>query len=62
MSLGACIAGTLPDILLSVVRITPESIKLQGGALSVDFANSVDWTEDEQEIPATDAAFAPRCI
>jgi len=38
-----------------VVRVTPESIKLQGGALSVDFANSVDWTEDEQEIAATDA-------
>src|SRR4029079_19042374 len=41
--------------LQSVVRVTPESIKLQGGALSVDFANSVDWTEDEQEIAATDA-------
>ena len=38
-----------------MVRVTPESIKLQGGALSVDFANSVDWTEDEQEIAATDA-------
>jgi predicted RNA-binding Zn ribbon-like protein len=42
-----------------VVRVTPESIKLQGGALSVDFANSVDWTEDEQEIPATDALLEP---
>ena len=30
-----------------VIRVTPESIKLQGGALSLDFANSVDWTEDE---------------
>src|SRR4029079_5888162 len=38
-----------------MVRVPPESIKLQGGALSVDFANSVDWTEDEQEIAATDA-------
>jgi hypothetical protein len=55
MSLGLCIAVTLPDNLQTVVRITPESIKLQGGALSVDFANSVDWTEDDQEIPATDA-------
>ena len=38
-----------------MVRVTPESIKLQGGALSVDFANSVDWTQDEQELAATDA-------
>lgn len=30
-----------------------------GGALSVDFANSVDWTEDEREIPATDALLEP---
>jgi predicted RNA-binding Zn ribbon-like protein len=59
MSLGLCIATTLPDILQPVVRVTPESIKLQGGALSVDFANSVDWTEDEQEIPATDALLEP---
>ncbi|WP_169542142.1 CGNR zinc finger domain-containing protein [Solirubrobacter soli] len=42
-----------------MVRVTPESIKLQGGALSVDFANSVDWTEDEREIPATDALLEP---
>ena len=42
-----------------MVRVTPESIKLQGGALSVDFANTVDWTEDEQEIPATDALLEP---
>ena len=38
-----------------MVRVTPESIKLQGGALSLDFANSVDWTEEEHEITATDA-------
>ena len=42
-----------------MVRLTPESIKLQGGALSVDFANSVDWTEDDQEIVATDALLEP---
>ena len=42
-----------------MVRITPESIKLQGGALSIDFANSVDWTEDEQEIVETDALLEP---
>ncbi len=38
---------------------TPETIKLQGGALSLDFANTVDWTEDDQEIPATDALLEP---
>ena len=42
-----------------MVRVTPESIKLQGGALSIDFANSVDWTEDDQEIVATDALLEP---
>jgi predicted RNA-binding Zn ribbon-like protein len=55
MSLGLCIVATLPVTLHLVVRVTPESIKLQGGALSIDFANSVDWTEDEQEVVATDA-------
>jgi predicted RNA-binding Zn ribbon-like protein len=59
MSLGVCIAATLPDNLHLVVRVTPESIKLQGGALSVDFANSVDWTEDEQEVVAADALLEP---
>jgi predicted RNA-binding Zn ribbon-like protein len=59
MSLGVCIAATLPDILQRVVRVTPESIKLQGGALSIDFANSVDWTEDDQEVVATDALLEP---
>jgi predicted RNA-binding Zn ribbon-like protein len=42
-----------------MVSVTPESIKLQGGALSVDFANTVDWTEDDLEIPATDALLEP---
>jgi predicted RNA-binding Zn ribbon-like protein len=42
-----------------VVRVTPESITLQGGALSIDFANTVDWTEDEREIPSTDALLEP---
>jgi predicted RNA-binding Zn ribbon-like protein len=27
-----------------VVRLTPETIKLRGGALCLDFANSADWT------------------
>jgi predicted RNA-binding Zn ribbon-like protein len=59
MSLGLCIDVTLPDNLHLVVRVTPESIKLRGGALSVDFANSVDWTEDEQEVVTTDALLEP---
>ena len=59
MSLAVCIAVTLPDNLQAVVRVTPESIKLQGGALSVDFANSVDWDADEREIAATDALLEP---
>jgi predicted RNA-binding Zn ribbon-like protein len=42
-----------------VVTVTPESIKLQGGTLALDFANSVDWTEDEHEIVATDALLEP---
>jgi predicted RNA-binding Zn ribbon-like protein len=42
-----------------VVTPTPETIKLQGGSLSLDFANSVDWTEDDAEVPATDALLEP---
>jgi predicted RNA-binding Zn ribbon-like protein len=42
-----------------VIRVTPETIKLQGGTLALDFANSVDWTEDDAEIPATDALLEP---
>ena len=42
-----------------MVTVTPESIKLQGGTLALDFANSVDWTEDEHEIVATDALLEP---
>jgi predicted RNA-binding Zn ribbon-like protein len=42
-----------------VVNPTPETIKLQGGALSLDFANSVDWTENDAEIAATDALLEP---
>lgn len=42
-----------------MVRVTPESIKLRGGALSLDFANSVDWTEDGRSVPAVDALLEP---
>jgi predicted RNA-binding Zn ribbon-like protein len=51
--------ATLPYTSQLVVSVTPETIKLQGGVLSVDFANTVDWTEDDQEIPATDALLEP---
>jgi predicted RNA-binding Zn ribbon-like protein len=42
-----------------MVRITPETIKLRGGTLALDFANSVDWTEDDEPILATDALVEP---
>ena len=38
---------------------TPETIKLRGGSLSLDFANTVDWTEDDLEVSATDALLEP---
>jgi len=34
----------------SVRTVTPETIKLYGGRLSLDFANSVDWTDDHVPI------------
>jgi predicted RNA-binding Zn ribbon-like protein len=42
-----------------VVTPTPETIKLQGGSLAIDFANSVDWDADERELAATDALLEP---
>ena len=42
-----------------VIRVTPETIKLQGGTLALDFANTVDWTEDDAEVTATDALLEP---
>jgi predicted RNA-binding Zn ribbon-like protein len=42
-----------------VRQITPETIKLRGGALALDFANSVDWTEQLVEVPAADALLEP---
>ena len=42
-----------------MVTLTPESIKLQGGSLSIDFANSSDWDADEREVPATDVLIEP---
>jgi predicted RNA-binding Zn ribbon-like protein len=40
----------------------PETIKLQGGALSLDFANSTDWTEDGESIEAEDALVEPDAL
>jgi predicted RNA-binding Zn ribbon-like protein len=43
-----------------VSSVTPETIKLWGGTLCLDFANSVDWTKrDEPKTPATDALVSP---
>jgi predicted RNA-binding Zn ribbon-like protein len=42
-----------------VSQVTPETIKLRGGTLALDFANTVDWTEDDAEIAATDALLEP---
>jgi predicted RNA-binding Zn ribbon-like protein len=42
-----------------VIRVTPETIKLQGGTLALDFANTVDWTADDAEVTATDALLEP---
>jgi predicted RNA-binding Zn ribbon-like protein len=44
-----------------VSDVTPETIKLWGGALCLDFANSVDWSPtDEALTPSTDALLTPR--
>jgi len=42
-----------------VVITTPENIKLLGGTLALDFANSVDWTEADAYIDGTDALLEP---
>src|SRR4051812_4593706 len=44
---------------MQVVTESPETIKLLGGTLCLDFANSVDWTEDDEELPLTDVLLAP---
>jgi predicted RNA-binding Zn ribbon-like protein len=55
-------AGSLPYTDVQVVTPTPETIKLQGGSLALDFANTVDWTEDDVEVPATDALLEPDSV
>jgi predicted RNA-binding Zn ribbon-like protein len=43
------------------VSVTPETIKLWGGALCLDFANSVDWSPGGEPLtPGTDALLTPR--
>lgn len=38
---------------------TPETIKLQGGSLALDFANTADWTADQAIIEAQDVLLEP---
>src|SRR3954449_3016764 len=38
---------------------TPETIKLLGGRLCLDFANSVDWRDVGDPLPHTDALTEP---
>jgi predicted RNA-binding Zn ribbon-like protein len=45
-----------------VSRVTPETIKLLGGALSLDFANSVDWTAEGEPIGREEALTAPDAV
>jgi predicted RNA-binding Zn ribbon-like protein len=45
------------------ITVTPETIKLWGGTLCLDFANSVDWTDrDEPVSAATDALHDPGAL
>lgn len=39
--------------------VSAETIKLLGGTLALDFANTVDWTEDAEPVANTDALTAP---
>lgn len=45
--------------MIVVVTPTPETIKLQGGSLAVDFANTADWTAEQQIIEAQDVLLEP---
>jgi predicted RNA-binding Zn ribbon-like protein len=40
----------------------PETIKLMGGALCLDFANSTDWTADGESIEVEDALREPDAV
>src|SRR3954454_12375371 len=41
---------------------TPETIKLLGGRLCLDFANSVDWRDVGDPLPHTDALAEPNSL
>jgi predicted RNA-binding Zn ribbon-like protein len=44
-----------------MAQVTPEAIQLWGGALSLDFANSVDWAPAGEPLaPSTDALVSPQ--
>jgi predicted RNA-binding Zn ribbon-like protein len=40
-------------------KVSPETIHLWGGALCLDFVNSVDYDSDDRPLPALDALVAP---
>jgi predicted RNA-binding Zn ribbon-like protein len=42
-----------------VRKVGPETIKLQGGRLSLDFANSVDWTAEHEPVGIEEAITTP---
>jgi predicted RNA-binding Zn ribbon-like protein len=42
-----------------VRNVGPETIKLQGGRLSLDFANSVDWTAEHEPVAVEEAITTP---
>ena len=45
-----------------MVTPTPETIKLQGGSLALDFANSTDWTEDQAIVEDQDVLLEPDAL
>jgi predicted RNA-binding Zn ribbon-like protein len=42
-----------------VRKVVPETIKLRGGRLSLDFANSVDWTAEHEPVGVEEAITTP---
>jgi predicted RNA-binding Zn ribbon-like protein len=45
-----------------VSNVTPETINLMGGALCLDFANSVDWTAEGEPIGVEEALTSPDAV
>src|SRR3954464_12116146 len=43
-------------------RVSPETIQLWGGALCLDFVNSVDYDDHDRPLPALDALVAPAAL